>query len=77
MVNMMQAAEPLEAAETLEERYIVRRCSNRQCRLLAMHPSRLWMNQNGTPRVTAMCLKCRSEFGAAVKKHEWRYFDSD
>ena len=58
---------------TLEEGYIVRRCKNRQCRLLAMHPARLWMGPVGSPRVTLRCLKCREVFGGGVKPREWKY----
>ena len=64
-----------DSAFVLEERYIVRRCHSRKCRLLAMHPARLFMNKNGTLRVTVMCLKCRTEFGAAVKKQEWSHLE--
>src|SRR3712207_9500018 len=56
---LMEAAAHM--APAAEEKFIVRRCKNRKCRLLATHPARLWLNQNGVPRVTVMCLKCRSE----------------
>lgn len=58
---------------TLEEGYIVRRCKQRDCRLLAMHPAKLWITPAGTLRVTLRCLKCREAFGGGVKPHEWRY----
>ena len=64
-----------EAGRIVENAYIVRRCSQRGCRLLALHPARLWISQAGTPRVFVTCLKCGHEFGARVKRHEWRHFD--
>jgi hypothetical protein len=58
---------------TLEEGYIVRRCKQRDCRLLAMHPAKLWVTPTGALRVTLRCLKCREVFGGGVKPHEWKY----
>jgi hypothetical protein len=52
----------------------VRRCRHRACRLLALHPAELWTTHAGTPRVTVRCLKCGHEFGARVKREEWRHF---
>jgi hypothetical protein len=69
------AVSPL--GRTVEETYIVRRCRHRECRLLAVHPAKLWISHTGTPRVTVTCLKCGREFGARVKREEWRHFDRD
>jgi hypothetical protein len=59
----------------VEDAYIVRRCSRRECRLLALHPAELWLSPAGTPRVRVRCLKCGQVFGARVKRSEWRHFD--
>jgi RNase P subunit RPR2 len=57
---------------TLEEGYIVRRC--RQCRTRALHAARLYLNENGTPRVETTCLKCGHVAGASLKPTEWQFF---
>jgi hypothetical protein len=67
--------EVAEAADVLDERYIVRRCKNRRCRLRALHPARLALNKHGRLQVFVMCLKCRYEFGAAFKEGEWIHSD--
>ena len=51
----------------VEHAYIVRRCSRRECRLLALHPAELLVSLAGTPRVRVTCLKCGQVFGAHVK----------
>jgi hypothetical protein len=64
-----------ELGRAVEQAYIVRRCRHRDCRLLALHPAELWISNTGTPRVTVTCLICGHEFGARVKREEWRHFD--
>lgn len=76
--NCTSTAAPHESAEAagiLEERYIVRRCKNRECRLRALHPAHLVLNESGRVHVAVMCLKCRYKFGAAFKKSEWTHVD--